>query len=276
MSRNDMKTDVLQHDSANATHEVSAVESERVDQANALLALRPFIGNDVDDDSWATPRPAADRRLKIIASGFAIALVALGGFTLGAKVGKDRATTTAPAGGLGLGLGRGGLGGLGGGGLGTGGLGAGGLGAGGLGGGGQNAGQNGASPGAVNDPLAAILATQPAVPASAPSGGASSRGTITAFDGSVLTITKADGTTMTVTVNQETAIGTRTKVEGNALTVGASVELTTDGNAETPAAMSVLIGDFSPEVTPTVGSTAENSAAPNTTIAPDLGGLLPG
>ncbi len=68
----------------------------------------------VDDDSWAEPPRAADRRLQIAAVALGLGVVALTFFTLGARVGKSRAAATPVAGGLG-GLGGRGAGGFGGG-----------------------------------------------------------------------------------------------------------------------------------------------------------------
>ena len=49
----------------------------------------PFL----DDDSWAEPPRAADRRLKIAAAALGLSVLALTFFTLGAKLGKSRGTT---------------------------------------------------------------------------------------------------------------------------------------------------------------------------------------
>jgi Domain of unknown function (DUF5666) len=95
------------------TNDSSAANTE------ALLNFSdsPFV----DDDSWAEPPRAADRRLQIAAVALGLGVVALTFFTIGAKVGKGRAAT--PAVGLGAGFGgrgAGGIGGIGGAGAGAG------------------------------------------------------------------------------------------------------------------------------------------------------------
>jgi Domain of unknown function (DUF5666) len=79
----------------------------------------------VDDDSWAEPPRAADRRLQIAAVMLGLGVMAIGFFTLGAKMGKNSAATPTAGpgalGGRGAGFGGAGFGGAGAGGGGFGG-----------------------------------------------------------------------------------------------------------------------------------------------------------
>ncbi len=216
--------------------------------------------DDQDDAEWAAPRPAADRRLKVVAVLLGLTLLSLGMFSFGARIGKSRASVS-PAG----------FGG-------RGGFGAGGFGGGGFGGGsGRTAG--------TTDPLAALLSPDPGANVAAPNSGTAPanptmRGTISAITGSTFTITKADGTSIIVNLQPSTAIGKRTSAATSSLKQGDLIEVTglagTDGRL---LADSVTIGDLAPAPVVTTSVPTSDTGAPatpTTTIAADLGGLLPG
>lgn len=190
----------------------------------------------VDDDSWAQPPRAADRRLKFAAVALGLALVSIGGFAAGAKVQKSRASTT--------GAGAGGAAGFGGRGAGGAGFPAGAFPGGGTFGGGRNR----PTTGTVSKVDGNVI-------------------TLTKADGTEVTVTlSSDASIGRRTTEAATAI-----VAGERISVtGATAE---DGSI---AATGATVGDLEVTVAPGTGtgSGTDNSAATPTTPA-DLGGLLP-
>ncbi len=75
----------------------------------------PVVANATgEDNSWALPRPKANRRQKVLAAFLAAACVSLTSFTVGVSVGKKRGPDAVGSGGLGRNAGTGGFGGGGG------------------------------------------------------------------------------------------------------------------------------------------------------------------
>jgi hypothetical protein len=100
--------DTMQTDSME-TQASSTDRDERLAVNTSLLNFSdsPFV----DDDSWAEPPRAADRRLQIAAVLLGLGVVAIGFFTLGARIGKSRAATPTVGPGAFGGRGAGGFGG---------------------------------------------------------------------------------------------------------------------------------------------------------------------
>jgi hypothetical protein len=101
---------------ATTTESENLMSTDDVAAPNRAASLLNFSESPfVDDDSWAEPPRAADRRLQIAAVLLGLGVVAVTFFTIGANVGKNRAAS--PVAGLGAfgGRGAGGFGGLGGG-----------------------------------------------------------------------------------------------------------------------------------------------------------------
>ena len=108
-----MQTYSRESDVPRAGRATPAVDVPATSNASLLnFSDSPFV----DDDSWAEPPRAADRRLQIAAVLLGLGVVAMGFFTLGARMGKSRAATPAVGAGVFGGRGAGGFAGAGGGG----------------------------------------------------------------------------------------------------------------------------------------------------------------
>jgi Domain of unknown function (DUF5666) len=181
--------------------------------SNSLLNFSdsPFV----DDDSWAEPPRAADRRLQIAAVMLGLGVMAIGFFTLGANMGKNSAAT--PTAGPGA---------LGGRGAGFGGTGLGGAG--------------GAGGGGFGGRTRALLPTI---------------GKVTNIDGNTITMTSADGTTVVVTLAEDTSIGRRKKQGAKNIAVGDDISVrgatAEDGSITATAA---TVGDVEPSAVPAAGA----------------------
>ena len=242
--------------------------------ADAPVALGYTPDDFVDDASWAKPRPAANRRFLWIARAMAVALVGIGTFTLGAKLGKDSTATNtggATTGRTGIATGLGGTGG---------GFGAGG---GGFGGGPPGAAAGGGTATATGTAAASGATTgAAAAPIGRTGGGTSSatatpsvQGTVTKADATSITVTKADGTSTVITVDNDAEIARRTTAALADVKVGDTVAATgTSDSAGNVAATAVTVGDLEPLATASTTDTTATATTPDPDTSAGLGGLL--
>jgi hypothetical protein len=93
MMKKDMPTDSKRADSKQLDgFGIDSVAKPMANQSILSFSDSPFL----DDDSWAQAPRAADRRLQIAAIALGLGVVALTFFAIGARIGKSRATATAP------------------------------------------------------------------------------------------------------------------------------------------------------------------------------------